>query len=336
MFGPQWRRDEHRVGVARPADGVASSQPPRRVGAQVGKGDARAGRAPAAKSAGWSVTPRTASRMPPRRDAAARARPPRRRRRRRRRCRPPQVLERVEQRLGAVVERVVVGERDAVDADARRAARPPRAARGRRTACRVAARLAAIRDAALEVERRTGRPRAAASTTSARTAARAARSIALGRPRGRASCRRPARPRQPASPSSHHHAASAARPGRHPERVDGSIASGRRRPGINYLTDAGLTDIEITETHRVPPIGHHPRAHGARSARRSGAGFVRTIACVFIRQLEYLAALDRERHFGRASAACHVSQPTLSAGIRSLERELGHSARTSRAQRSRV
>ena len=44
---------------------------------------------------------------------------------------------------------------------------------------------------------------------------------------------------------------------------------------------------------------------------------------MFIRQLEYLAALGRERHFGRAAAACHVSQPTLSAGIRSLERELG-------------
>ena len=44
---------------------------------------------------------------------------------------------------------------------------------------------------------------------------------------------------------------------------------------------------------------------------------------MFIRQLEYLAALGRERHFGRASAACHVSQPTLSSGIRSLEHELG-------------
>ena len=44
---------------------------------------------------------------------------------------------------------------------------------------------------------------------------------------------------------------------------------------------------------------------------------------MFIRQLEYLAALDRERHFGRASTACHVSQPTLSSGVRSLERELG-------------
>ncbi len=44
---------------------------------------------------------------------------------------------------------------------------------------------------------------------------------------------------------------------------------------------------------------------------------------MFIRQLEYLVALDRERHFGRAARACHASQPTLSAGIRSLERELG-------------
>jgi DNA-binding transcriptional LysR family regulator len=44
---------------------------------------------------------------------------------------------------------------------------------------------------------------------------------------------------------------------------------------------------------------------------------------VFIRQLEYLAALAREQHFRRASLACHVSQPTLSSGIRSLERELG-------------
>ena len=44
---------------------------------------------------------------------------------------------------------------------------------------------------------------------------------------------------------------------------------------------------------------------------------------MFLRQLEYLAALDRERHFGRAAGACHVSQPALSAAIRGLERELG-------------
>lgn len=44
---------------------------------------------------------------------------------------------------------------------------------------------------------------------------------------------------------------------------------------------------------------------------------------MFIRQLKYLSALARERHFARAAEACHVSQPTLSAGIRKLEEELG-------------
>ncbi|MDA2814212.1 LysR family transcriptional regulator [Nocardiopsis sp. RSe5-2] len=43
---------------------------------------------------------------------------------------------------------------------------------------------------------------------------------------------------------------------------------------------------------------------------------------MLIRQLEYLAALDRERHFARAASACHVSQPALSAALRKLEAEL--------------
>ena len=42
-----------------------------------------------------------------------------------------------------------------------------------------------------------------------------------------------------------------------------------------------------------------------------------------IRQLQYLAALAREKHFTRAAAACNVSQPTLSGRIRQLEQELG-------------
>jgi DNA-binding transcriptional LysR family regulator len=42
-----------------------------------------------------------------------------------------------------------------------------------------------------------------------------------------------------------------------------------------------------------------------------------------LRQLEYLVALARERHFGRAALACNVSQPTLSAAIRQLEADLG-------------
>src|SRR5882757_7356190 len=43
---------------------------------------------------------------------------------------------------------------------------------------------------------------------------------------------------------------------------------------------------------------------------------------MLLRQLEYLVALARERHFARAAAACYVSQPSLSAGIRKLEHEL--------------
>lgn len=41
------------------------------------------------------------------------------------------------------------------------------------------------------------------------------------------------------------------------------------------------------------------------------------------RKYLYLIALARERHFGRAAAACHVSPSTLSSAIRDLETELG-------------
>ncbi len=44
---------------------------------------------------------------------------------------------------------------------------------------------------------------------------------------------------------------------------------------------------------------------------------------MLLRQLEYLTALARERHFGRAADACYVSQPALSASIRKLEADLG-------------
>ncbi len=44
---------------------------------------------------------------------------------------------------------------------------------------------------------------------------------------------------------------------------------------------------------------------------------------MFMRQLNYLAALDKHRHFARAAESCHVSQPALSAGLSELERELG-------------
>ena len=42
-----------------------------------------------------------------------------------------------------------------------------------------------------------------------------------------------------------------------------------------------------------------------------------------IKQFQYLVALAETRHFGRAAEHCHISQSTLSAGIRDLEFVLG-------------
>ena len=44
---------------------------------------------------------------------------------------------------------------------------------------------------------------------------------------------------------------------------------------------------------------------------------------ITLRQLHYLTALARHRHFGRAAADCAVTQPALSMQVRELEREIG-------------
>ena len=41
-----------------------------------------------------------------------------------------------------------------------------------------------------------------------------------------------------------------------------------------------------------------------------------------LRDLKYLVALADHKHFGRAAAACYVSQPTLSTQIKKLEKQL--------------
>ena len=44
-----------------------------------------------------------------------------------------------------------------------------------------------------------------------------------------------------------------------------------------------------------------------------------------LRQLRYLTALYESRHFGKAARVCHVTQSTLSTGLRELETLLGAS-----------
>lgn len=42
-----------------------------------------------------------------------------------------------------------------------------------------------------------------------------------------------------------------------------------------------------------------------------------------LNELRYAVAVARERHFGKAADACHISQPSLSVAVRKLEDELG-------------
>ena len=42
-----------------------------------------------------------------------------------------------------------------------------------------------------------------------------------------------------------------------------------------------------------------------------------------IDKLDFILALAREKHFGRAAEACGVTQPTLSAGVKHLEQQMG-------------
>lgn len=40
-------------------------------------------------------------------------------------------------------------------------------------------------------------------------------------------------------------------------------------------------------------------------------------------ELRYIVALAQAQHFGRAAEMCHISQPTLSVGVKKLEEDLG-------------
>ncbi len=68
--------------------------------------------------------------------------------------------------------------------------------------------------------------------------------------------------------------------------------------------------------HYFPNIGFIILDHAGRAK-------LSYCASMDIRQLQYLAALAREKHFTRAATACNITQPTLSGRIRQLEQELG-------------
>jgi LysR family hydrogen peroxide-inducible transcriptional activator len=46
------------------------------------------------------------------------------------------------------------------------------------------------------------------------------------------------------------------------------------------------------------------------------------VTAITLAELRYVVALAEHRHFGRAAAACHVTQPTLSAALKKLETTL--------------
>ena len=50
---------------------------------------------------------------------------------------------------------------------------------------------------------------------------------------------------------------------------------------------------------------------------------VTSLSGLSLRDLEYVTAVARHLHLGRAAEACGVSQPALSAQVRRLERYLG-------------
>src|SRR5690606_6529275 len=49
----------------------------------------------------------------------------------------------------------------------------------------------------------------------------------------------------------------------------------------------------------------------------------RAVYDMTLTELRYIVTLAQEQHFGHAAERCHVSQPTLSVGVKKLEEELG-------------
>lgn len=83
--------------------------------------------------------------------------------------------------------------------------------------------------------------------------------------------------------------------------------------------NAGKTGTGNASTAIEPPSGTPER--GTDESATSG-GFPTAGANLSMTSLRYIVAVDTHRNFVRAAEACGVTQPTLSAGIRSLESAL--------------
>jgi DNA-binding transcriptional LysR family regulator len=92
------------------------------------------------------------------------------------------------------------------------------------------------------------------------------------------------------------------------------------RSGIGFKTDSS-----VWSAHDAAACFFLPREGNADDRAIYSVEYdeVQLPFPMFLRQLSYLVALSKERHFGRAADACNVSQPALSSAIRSIERELG-------------
>src|SRR5690606_38300221 len=115
-------------------------------------------------------------------------------------------------------------------------------------------------------------------------------------------------------------------------------SSGRSRAGTKHRTP--FASASRTRPCASKPSTPDSRACSARSRTRSrrsasdrGASDVRgetpglmegsATHLPTVKQLRYFVALAEHRHFGRAAAACHVSQSAFSVAIRELESLLG-------------
>jgi DNA-binding transcriptional LysR family regulator len=76
----------------------------------------------------------------------------------------------------------------------------------------------------------------------------------------------------------------------------------------------------------IVPAGPQNGTHDRRDRPESGLllrDIPRPRGSIQFRSLEFFTILAKERHFARAAALCHVTQPTLSMGLVSLEEALG-------------